>query len=183
MLKWLTGRQSIPVWVIKQIDDNLLHLCGQGSVEPRAKRSDVIETLHAARYQGAVSMANGLVLNAQLFAALAPLEALQLDDQGHAHWRGRTWYVSQVPQRCWTYDGSLVSQRQAQGSQEVLISVEDVSGISRHIQGAATPGSVDFGPPGVDEHPLIEPRDREGRASTPRDRHDRQFGRSRDRND
>ncbi len=180
MLKWLTGRQPIPVWVIKQIDEKLLHLCGQGSVEPRAKRSDVVEVLHATRYEGAVCMANGVVLNARLFAALVPLEALKLDDRGHAHWRGRAWHVSQVPQRCWTYDGRLVCQRQAQGSQETRVSVEDVSGISRHIQEATLPGSVDFGPPGVDEHPLIAPRDG-GRGVSAR--HERRSERWRERND
>ncbi|MCE8015303.1 hypothetical protein HOP62_04340 [Halomonas sp. MCCC 1A17488] len=160
MLKWLTGKQPIPVWVIKQIDDSLLHLCGQGSVEPRAKRSSVVECLHAGRYEGAVTMAcGGLVLNARLFAALVPLESLQLDEQGHAHWNGRSWYVAQVPQRCWTFEGRLVSQRQVLGNQEQLISVEDVSDIRRQLQGASAPGRVNYDPRGVNEHPLIARRD------------------------
>lgn len=160
MLKWLTGKQPIPVWVIKQIDDSLLHLCGQGSIEPRAKRTSVIEDLHAGRYEGAIHMANGgMVLNARLFAALVPLEALQLDTQGLAHWQGRSWYVAQVPQRCWTFEGRLIAQRQALGDQEQLVSVEDVSDIRRQVQQSADPGRVKFDPRGVNEHPLIARRD------------------------
>ncbi|WP_111412036.1 hypothetical protein [Billgrantia lactosivorans] len=160
MLKWLTGKQPIPVWVIKQIDDTLLHLCGQGSIEPHTRRSSVIERLHAGDYEGAVSMnTGGLVLNARLFAALVPLEALQLDAQGHAHWNGRSWYVAQVPQRCWTYEGRLVAQRQLLGNQEQLISVEDVSDIRRQVQGATDPARVNFDPRGVNEHPLLARRD------------------------
>ncbi|MCC5883643.1 MAG: hypothetical protein JJU25_13525 [Halomonas sp.] len=162
MLKWLTGKQPIPVWVIKQIDDNLLHLCGQGSVEPRAKRSIVLQDLHAGHYEGAVNMVNGgLVLNARLFAALIPLESLQLDAHGHAHWNGRSWYVAQVPQRCWTYDGPLSPQRQMVNDQEQWISVEDVSDIRRQLQGAGDPGRVNFDPHGVNEHPLIARRGEE----------------------
>lgn len=160
MLKWLTGKQPIPVWVIKQIDDRLLHLCGQGSIEPRTKRSDVLEDLHAGRYQGAVNMtSSGMVLNARLFAALVPLEALQLDEQGHAHWLGRGWYVAQVPQRCWTFEGRLVTQRQVLGNQEQLVSVEDVSDIRRQAQESTDPGRVNFDPRGVNEHSLLARRD------------------------
>ncbi|MGR4068423.1 hypothetical protein OCT51_10315 [Halomonas sp. LR3S48] len=170
MLKWLTGKQPIPVWVIKQIDDGLLHLCGQGSIEPRAKRSSVIEALHAGRYEGAIHMTSGgLVLNARLFAALVPLEALQLDAQGHAHWQGRSWLVAQAPQRCWTYEGRLVTQRQVIGHQEQLVSVEDVSDIRRQLQGSADPGRVEFDSRGVNEHPLIARREQDDASST---RHD-----------
>ncbi|MFQ3789645.1 hypothetical protein [Halomonas sp. A29] len=160
MLKWLTGKQPIPVWVIKQIDDGLLHLCGQGSIEPRTKRSSVIEDLHAGRFEGAVNMSSGgLVLNARLFAALVPLEALQLDAQGHAHWQGRIWHVAQAPQRCWTFEGRLIAQRQVLGDQEQLVSVEDVSDIRRQVQQSADPGQVNFDSRGVNEHPLIARRD------------------------
>jgi hypothetical protein len=159
MLKWLTGRQPIPVWVIKQVDDSLLHLCGQGVIEPNAKRSAVIELLRSGRYEGAVNMAGGgLVLNARLFAALVPLDALQLDEQGHAHWNGRSWYVAQVPQRCWTYEERLVPQRQVLNGQELLVSVEDVSAIRRQLQESSEPGQASFAAPGDKEHPLIAPR-------------------------
>ncbi|MCE9681553.1 hypothetical protein [Halomonas alkalisoli] len=158
MLKWLTGKQPIPVWVIKQIDDGLLHLCGQATVEPQTKRNAVLTELHERRYQGAVNMAGGgLVLNARLFAALVPLEALEFDTQAQAHWQGRTWHVSQVPQRCWTFDGPLIAQRQRQGNRELLVSTEDVSGIRRQVKASLDPGVVTFGSP-ANEHPLIAPR-------------------------
>ncbi|RCV86483.1 hypothetical protein [Billgrantia montanilacus] len=172
MLKWLTGKQPIPVWVIKQIDDGLLHLCGQAIVEPQKKRSVVLTELHERRYQGAVNMASGgLVLNARLFAALVPLDALELDVQAQAHWQGRAWQVSQVPQRCWTFDGPLIAQRQRQDNQELLISTEDVAGIRRQVKASLDPGVVTFGSP-TNEHPLIAPRDGEhtdssGRARKP----------------
>lgn len=167
MLKWLTGKQPIPVWVIKQIDDSLLHLCGQGSIEPRAKRSTVIEELHAGRYEGAVHMSNGgLVLNARLFAALVPLEALQLDAQGQAHWRGRDWYVAQVPQRCWTYEGKLTAQPQMLGNQQQIVSVEDVSDIRRQARESTDPGRVNFDPRGVNEHPLLSRRGQDDSSAT-----------------
>ncbi|MGR2737195.1 hypothetical protein ACUY1T_01955 [Billgrantia sp. Q4P2] len=169
MLKWLTGKQPIPVWVIKQIDDSLLHLCGQGSIEPRAKRSSVIEDLNAGRYEGPIHMANGgMVLNARLFATLVPLEALQLDTQGHAHWQGRSWYVAQVPQRCWTFEGRLTAQRQVLGNQELLVSIEDVSDIRRQVQESTDPGRVNFDPRGVNEDSLIARREAHAASS----RHD-----------
>lgn len=159
MLKWLTGKQPIPVWVIKQIDDGLLHLCGQAAVEPEKKRSTVLSELLEGRYQGAVNMASGgLVLNARLFAALVPLDALELDAQGQAHWQGRLWQVSQVPQRCWTFDGPLIPHRQREHNQELLISTEDVSAIRRQVKATLDPGVVTFGSP-TNEHPLIAPRD------------------------
>ncbi|MCG6659653.1 hypothetical protein HOP52_18045 [Halomonas campisalis] len=162
MLKWLTGKQPIPVWAIKQIDDDLLHLCGQAKVTPTKKRGITLAALNEGRYQGAVSMAgSGLVLNARLFAALVPVENLTLDAQGQAHWQGRCWQVSQVPQRCWTYEGRLTTQRQLQGGQSLLVSVEDVSSIRRHARISEGPNVVPFDDKSADDHPLIAPRDGE----------------------
>ncbi|TFH86758.1 hypothetical protein EQG41_10505 [Billgrantia azerbaijanica] len=161
MLKWLTGKKKpIAVWVIKQIDDDLLHLCGQGSVEPANKRSDALAELAAGCYRGAVHMAgSGLVLNARLCAALVPLESLTLDAQGQAHWQGRVWRVSQVPQRCWTYEGRLTAQRQVQGGQALLLSTEDVSNIRRQARSSGAPGVVRFGVYGAEEHPQLVPKE------------------------
>ncbi|WP_444677586.1 hypothetical protein [Halomonas sp. E19] len=117
MLRWLTGKHPIPVWVIKQIDRDLLHLCGQGSVLPETRRSDVVASLHEDRYQGAVTLGgSGPVLNARLFAALVPVESLALETHGEAMWRGSRWLVSQVPQRCWAYEGRLVAKPPPPGS-------------------------------------------------------------------
>lgn len=160
MLKWLSGKKPISVWAIKQIDGGLLHLCGQAQVTPEKKRSSTLAALNEGRYQGAVSMAgSGPVLNARLFAALVPVEDLTLDAQGQAHWRGRCWLVSQVPQRCWTYEGRLTPQRQ--NGQPPLVSVEDVSNIRRQARISQDPQVVPFGHMGPDDHPLIAPLDGE----------------------
>lgn len=174
MLKWLTGKKPIPVWVIKQIDDDLLHLCGQGHVEPSGKRSDTLAELAAGRYQGPVHMAgSGPVLNARLCAALVPVKALALDAQGQAHWQGRVWHVSQVPQRCWTYEGRLTVQRQVQGSQARLLSIEDVSGIRQQARTSQSPGVIRFGVYHSDDSPQLLPK--ENNATQPshsaRERH------------
>ena len=170
MLKWLTGKQPIVVWAIKQIDDDLLHLCGQARVKPAKKRGLTLAALSEGRYQGPVSMdGSGLVLNARLFAALIPVEELTIDAQGEACWLGRRWRVSQVPQRCWTYEGRLTTQRQLQGCLTELVSVEDVSAIRRQAQISQDPKVVPFGPLEHDEHPLIAPRDGAHTQSTRRD--------------
>lgn len=168
MLKWLTGKHPIPVWVIKQIDADLLHLCGQGHVVSQARSSRTLQQLQAGRYEGAVTMASGgLVLNARLFAALVPLDALQLDARGHAQWDGRLWHVAQVPQRCWTFEGRLVPQRQMLGDQEQWVSVEDVSDIRRQAQASAEPARVVFDPYGINEHPLIARRNERSTDASP----------------
>ncbi len=160
MLRWLTGKHPIPVWVIKQIDRDLLHLCGQGSVLPETRRSDVLASLQEDRYQGAVTLGNdGPVLNARLFAALVPLEALALDTYGEAIWRGSRWLVSQVPQRCWAYEGRLVAKPPPPGLSTPLVSVEDVSDIRRHAQAADARGNIAFAPPGEGEPALLAPRE------------------------
>ncbi|MGM0703728.1 MAG: hypothetical protein ACQEUG_15180 [Pseudomonadota bacterium] len=166
MLKWLTGKKSVSVWVIKQIDDGLLHLCGQGHIEAREKRREVLTQLAAGRFEGAVSMAsNGLVLNARQFAALIPLEELTVDSDGKAHWQGRIWDLAQVPQRCWTFEGRLTVQRQVQGGQAVLLSSEDVSDIRRQARSSDDPGVVKFGVYGAEEHPMLAPKDGDARST------------------
>lgn len=147
MLRWLTGRQPIPVWVIKQIERDLLHLCGQGRVLPETRRSKVLASLREGRYQGAVTLANdGPVLNARLFAALVPVEDLALDTHGEAIWRDSRWLVSQVPQRCWAYEGRLVAKPPPPGLSSHLVSVEDVSDIRRLAQAAEARGNNAFAP-------------------------------------
>ncbi|PSJ23632.1 hypothetical protein CVH10_01890 [Halomonas sp. ND22Bw] len=131
MWKRLFGKPPIHVWVIKQVDGDLLHLCGEGRITPEGKRArdDMLSALKRGEYQGPVEMIdNGLVLNARLFAALLPDDAFRLDADGIAHWQGQRWHVSKVPQRCWTYDGPLVAHTMTHGDFD-LVSSEDVSGI------------------------------------------------------
>ncbi|MDR5865653.1 hypothetical protein [Halomonas koreensis] len=146
MWKRLFGRSPIRVWVIKQIDDRLLHLCGEGSIEPDGKRETTLEALHRRDYRGPVQMAgSGLVLNARLFAALVPHDGLHLGADGQAHWQGQLWRVARVPQRCWAYEGRLIAQTTAQGPLD-LVSTEDTSGIRRRARadGDTRPGEVAF---------------------------------------
>ncbi|WP_445157817.1 hypothetical protein [Halomonas sp. E14] len=160
MLRWLTGKHPIPVWVIKQIDRDLLHLCGQGSVLPETRRSDVVASLHEDRYQGAVTLGgSGPVLNARLFAALVPVESLALETHGEAMWRGSRWLVSQVPQRCWAYEGRLVAKPPPPGISAPLVSVEDVSEIRRQAQVADARGNIAFALHDDGEPSLLAPRE------------------------
>lgn len=174
MLKKLFGRSPVEVWVIKQVDDGLLHLCGQGILESGDNRKAVLAALAEGRFHGAVRLAGGgLVLNARLFAALVPLDDLTLTDDGQAHWQGRPWRVSQVPQRCWGFDGRLVAQQGVNVGGLGLVSAEDVSGIRRRVERDTPqpPGEVTFRADNeLEDHPLIaEPRD-ERRPARPASR-------------
>ncbi|WP_416140674.1 hypothetical protein ACM26W_09985 [Halomonas sp. HK25] len=139
----------IPVWVIKQVDTDLLHLCGIGTLyHPRQRPWVALSDLRHHRYQGGVRLGKtGIVLNSRLFAALVPLEALTLQGPTLARWEGRDWRVSQVPRRSWEYEGRLVVDREAdgEGEGERLISGEDVSRIRDNIDPqAAEPGIAVF---------------------------------------
>ncbi len=149
MWKKLFGKPPLRVWVIKQVDGDLLHLCGEGKISPDGKRAreDVLTALKQGEYRGPVEMLdNGLVLNARLFAALLPHDAFHLDADGLAHWQGQTWRVAKVPQRCWTYEGPLVARSMAHGDFD-LVSSEDVSGIRQRAtgEGQAAPNRLQFG--------------------------------------
>ncbi|WP_108446532.1 hypothetical protein [Halomonas denitrificans] len=147
MFKKLFGKTPVRVWVIKQIDPDLLHLCGQAELPPEARRKQVLAELSRGEYRGAVHMAGGgLVYNARLFAALVPLDELTLDDDGQAHWQGRRWRVSQVPQRCWAYEGPLVAEPARHAGGSGLVSSEDVSGLRSRIDSdtPTLPGTVTF---------------------------------------
>lgn len=162
MLKRLLGKAPVEVWVIKQLGPDLLHLCGQGTLETRRKRKDVLEALADGTFQGAVAMTgSGVVLNARLFAALVPVEQLQLLPDGHARWQQRDWRVAQVPQRCWTYEGRLIAQATPHGDATGLVSSEDVSSIRRRIdqEPPRHDGVVDFRPAeALEDDPRIAPR-------------------------
>jgi len=173
MLKRLFGKQPIEVWVIKQVDSDLLHLCGRATLPAKPSRKAVLAALaeSGTGYQGPVTMlAGGAVLNARLFQALVPIDELQLLPDGQARWRGRDWQLAQAPQRCWTYEGRLVARPDPLGGTGALVSAEDVSGIRRQAEQEAPrrPGEVVFRPENRSEdHPLIASRD-EGVPRAPR---------------
>ncbi len=145
MWKKLFGRTPVRVWIIKQIDRDLLHLCGEGRLDTGRKADAVLAELSEGHYQGPVQMGDGgLILNARLFAALVPHDGLHLGADGQAHWRGHNWRVARVPQRCWAYEGRLVPQMTPQGRLH-LTSTEDLSGIRRRADSErAAPGTVHF---------------------------------------
>ncbi|MFG6160069.1 hypothetical protein ACGTNG_14800 [Halomonas sp. 1390] len=147
MFKKLLGKTPVKVWVIKQIDRDVLHLCGQAELDHDAKRKQVLAELARGEYRGPVRMAGGgLVFNARLFAALIPLDELTLTDDGQAHWQDRRWRVSQVPQRCWSFDGPLIVEAASHAGGSGLVSSEDVSGIRSRIDPdtPTPPGTVTF---------------------------------------
>lgn len=157
MMRNLFKKAPIHAWVIKQIDDDgVLHLCGQGVLESTAKPRRVKEALQAGQYQGGVRMGNtGIVLNTRCLAAVVPLDHLRLVENSQvAEWQGRRWAVSQVPQRCWHYEGRLVTEENAMSTSPALISTEDVSTIRQHInRDNAPPGDVKFRPVNALEDP------------------------------
>lgn len=149
-------RKPIKVWVIKQIDDATLHLCGQGEPASDQKHKQLLAALEAGRYEGGVRIVDtGIVVNTRRLAAVAPLEALQLLDDGNtAEWQGRRWAVSHVPQRGWTFDGPLVAEPNPAGGNPALVSREDVAHIRRNArQDGAPPGEVVFRPVNALEDP------------------------------
>ncbi|MDI5890434.1 hypothetical protein [Halomonas rhizosphaerae] len=161
MIRNLFKKTPLKAWVIKQIDKGTLHLCGQGILESTEKPRRVREALHFEQYQGGVRMGDtGIVLNTRRIAAVVPLHRLRLVDEGRvAEWQGRSWAVSQVPQRCWDYDGRLVTQKNPLSTSPALISTEDVSNISKHInRDGAPPGEVTFRPVNALEDPLQDTR-------------------------
>ncbi|WFM70963.1 hypothetical protein [Halomonas sp. CKK8] len=150
-------KAPLKAWVIKQIDPETLHLCGQGVLESPEKPKRVREALHFEQYEGAVRMGEtGIVLNTRRIAAVVPLHRLRLVEGGReAEWQGRSWAVSQVPQRCWDYDGRLVTEKNPMSEAPALISTEDVSRIGQQInRDGAPPGEVVFRPVNALEDPL-----------------------------
>ena len=142
MLRRVFGKKTVRCWVIKQLDTQMLHLCLLGRPDSRLKPEPLKEALRQQRFSGGISMGeSGLLLNARLFDALVPEEDLELAHDGLAHWRGRFWMVSQVPQKCWTWEGRLVAERNHLNDQPLLVSREDVSAISRRAERA--PGLTD----------------------------------------
>lgn len=127
---WLKRRKHPTVWVIKQLDESLMHLCGQATAEGRGSATGKLALLRAGNFSGAVCMKeNSAILNAAQFAALAPEADLRLIDDNEADWQGQRWQVAWVPQRCWLHDGPLATQRVDLQGKPHLVSVEDVSGI------------------------------------------------------
>lgn len=153
MLDWLIDRlapsRGIAIWVIKQLDETTLHLCGAGMAEgplPRAKRR---RTLAEGRFVGPVRIGNHHeVLHSDLFARLPLRERLHLIDDHQADYEGRRFRVSWVPQRCWRFDGDLISHPQHNDGQLRFISHEDMAAIRAKTTSRAPDASSDGALPG-----------------------------------
>ncbi|MFY0992627.1 hypothetical protein, partial [Halomonas sp. C05BenzN] len=157
MIRKLLGK-AIEVWVIKQIDDGVLHLCGVGTPQTTQKRKAVSEALERGNYRGGVRIGQtGVVLNSRLFEALVPVDALRLEHEHLALWRGLTWQVSRVPQHCWHHEGRLVAHPDPFGNLSGLVSSEDVATIRDSIDDdAIKPASVEFRPGDALEDPYAD---------------------------
>nr|WP_163503374.1 hypothetical protein [Halomonas socia] len=130
MLNWLKRTKLPEAWAIKQIDGDLLHVCGRGQLESRERSAKALQALQENRFEGAIRMHDSaLVLNARLFIALAPVDDLILIDHCQAEWRGQRHRISWVPQRCWVYEGRLTATLTELSGIQQHISVEDVSAI------------------------------------------------------
>ncbi|GHE19722.1 hypothetical protein GCM10017767_02430 [Halomonas urumqiensis] len=166
MLGALFGKKPIQCWVIKQVDDGLLHLCEKGTLDTRQKHRQALQDMRTGHYQGGVRMGNtGIVLNSNLFATLIPLEELNLGDDYRAQWQGAQWEVSKVPQRCWTWTGRLTTQPNTLGALPRLVSTEDIGSLSKRVDTSATPhGKVVFRAHGDLEPPTRDVDDAMERA-------------------
>ncbi|QTF91304.1 hypothetical protein [Halomonas sp. BM-2019] len=170
MLKRLFGKRPVHCWPIKQIDDQVLHLCPRSRVASDLKHDALLAALRQGRFSGGVRMGeSGLVLNAQLFEALVPEEDLQQEEDGLVLWRGRRWRVAQVPQYSWTWTGGLVASPNPLGTGPQLVSREDISVIRRRADPrAAPPGPVVFRAEDALEDPTRDLRDAISRSQRSR---------------
>lgn len=136
---WLTRKKHVSLWVVKQIDDGLLHVCGKGSVMADSKLSETLRQLREGNFQGPVRMGgNDAVLNSAQFAALIPEEEFRLANDNEALWQNRPWQLAWVPQRCWLHEGRLTSQSVDFQGQTRRISVEDTSQIRAKAEAPRT---------------------------------------------
>nr|WP_297457453.1 hypothetical protein [uncultured Halomonas sp.] len=159
---WLTRRKHPTIWVIKQLDESLMHLCGQATAQGRGTAATKLARLREGSFSGAVRMSeNGAILNAAQFAALVPEADLTLIDDDEADWQGQRWRIAWVPQRCWLHDGRLVTQRTVLHGRNHLVSIEDVSGIRAK---AETPRQHN---PFIAMEPLEQPQRDEGSSRRP----------------
>lgn len=129
---WLKRKRKtgITVWAVKQIDEHLLHLCGQATIEAKGTTARLEASLESRSFRGAVRMReNDQILNAAQFAVLIPASAFHLIDERTAWWRDRQWRIAWTPQRCWLHEGHLTIQPSQLDGQTRWISTEDVSAI------------------------------------------------------
>lgn len=133
---WLARKKPPAVWAVKQLDDGLMHLCGQGIIEGKGSATAKLKCIQAGQYSGPVRMReNGAVINSGQFAQLIPAQDLVLMNDREAQWQGRRWQVAWVPQRCWVHVGRLIAQPADFQGESRLISVESTDDILTKAKG------------------------------------------------
>ncbi|GAB3349624.1 MULTISPECIES: hypothetical protein [Chromohalobacter] len=134
MLEWLQDRlsrqQGIAIWVVKQVDDTTLHLCGKGMAEGTERVSRRRRALGRGTFVGPVRIGeHHEVLHSNLFAWLPLRDELRLIDDREVEYAGRRYHVSWVPERCWRFQGPLISHPQRNDGKLRFVSHEDVAAI------------------------------------------------------
>ncbi|WP_192034549.1 hypothetical protein [Halomonas sp. YLGW01] len=141
MLNWIMGRKPSTVWVIKQVDEHLLHVCGRGEATGPGSVRKRRKALAEGRYQGPIRLAHSSAeLSADLFAALILPDDLEWQGPQSLRWQGRLWRIAWVPPICWAYRDKLTLAGSL-GPDGSLVSTEDISTIQAKIDSRATPAS------------------------------------------
>ena len=128
----LFKQRHVEVLVIKQIDGELVHVCGAGIVEGNGSVSHKRRELQRDNHAFPVRMHDGnQVLQPDDFNRLVLLEELTLHPLGcqpkeaiSLEVAGHRYRVAHTPMRCWHFRGHLVLERTPQG---MLLSTEDMT--------------------------------------------------------
>ncbi|MEL0616318.1 hypothetical protein V6243_05690 [Cobetia marina] len=128
----LFKQRHVEVLVIKQIDGELLHVCGVGVLEGSGSVNHKRRELSRDNHAFPVRMHEGnQVLQPQDFNRLVLLEEVQLHPRGcrpreavSLEVEGHRYRVAHTPMRCWHFKGLLKIERTQQG---LLLSTEDMS--------------------------------------------------------
>lgn len=143
----LFRQRHVEVLVIKQIDGELVHVCGVGILEGNGSVSHKRRELQRDNHAFPVRMHDGnQILQPDDFNRLVllddvtlhplgclPREAISLEVAGHRY------RVAHTPTRCWRFHGHLVLERTPQG---MLLSTEDMTLIRAKASLKPTPGSA-----------------------------------------
>ncbi|MFD2437150.1 hypothetical protein [Modicisalibacter luteus] len=53
---WLTRKKVLSLWIVKQVDEGLLHVCGKGSVAAKGNANKTLQQLRNGEFRGPVRM-------------------------------------------------------------------------------------------------------------------------------
>ncbi|WP_158773098.1 hypothetical protein [Cobetia sp. L2A1] len=128
----LFKQRHVEVLVIKQIDGELVHVCGAGVLEGAGSVSHMRRELVRDNHAFAVRMHDGnQILQPHDFNRLVLLEDITLSPAGcrpreavSLEVNGHRYRVAHTPMRCWHFKGHLVLERTPQG---MLLSTEDMT--------------------------------------------------------